>query len=154
MDIRTVDSPEGLAACRAIRREVFIDEQGVSEEEEWDGLDEQCIHVIALPAADSPWRDAVGCARLLLCDGGIGKAQRVAVRATSRGTGVGRLLMEALHTQAQQHGCVDVVLGAQIQAIPFYLALGYVAEGDAFMDAGIPHRMMRRRLVSRPQYKP
>lgn len=133
---------DALARCIDIRREVFIAEQGVPEAEEIDGRDPDCTHFLALEE-DTP----VGCARLLVTDGGEAKAQRVAVLKSYRGRGVGVLIMRALEDAAQTHGHTCVILGAQLSAVPFYERIGYVAYGDVFLDAGIEHRMMRRPLA-------
>ncbi|WP_458527117.1 GNAT family N-acetyltransferase [Onishia taeanensis] len=120
-----------------IRRRVFIEEQAVPVEDEWDGRDPDCLHVLA-------WRGSValGTARLLP-DGHIG---RVAVLAEARGLGIGVALMQAAIDAARAKGHTRVELAAQLQALAFYEHLGFVAFGDAFMDAGIPHRNMRLEL--------
>ncbi|MGS2743007.1 GNAT family N-acetyltransferase [Halomonas sp. LS-001] len=124
-----------------IRRAVFVVEQQVPEEEEWDGLDPSCTHFLAwLPttpeSTDQP--TPVGTARLLP-DGHIG---RVAVLASARGKGVGVALMKAAIDAARQQKHERVVLSSQLHALPFYEQLGFCAYGDVFMDAGIPHREM------------
>ncbi|WKD29498.1 GNAT family N-acetyltransferase [Halomonas sp. KG2] len=116
-----------------IRRVVFIEEQSVPQEEEWDGRDEQCSHFIAY-LEDQP----VGTARLLP-DGHIG---RVAVLDSARGAGIGYQLMEAAIQAAREAGHTHVALSAQLHALAFYQRLGFVAHGGTFMDAGIPHREM------------
>lgn len=116
-----------------IRRVVFIEEQSVPQEEEWDGRDEQCSHFIAY-LEDQP----VGTARLLP-DGHIG---RVAVLDSARGAGIGYQLMEAAIQAAREAGHPHVALSAQLHALAFYQRLGFVAHGGTFMDAGIPHREM------------
>ncbi len=116
-----------------IRRVVFIDEQQVPQEEEWDGRDPACRHFLATLDGKP-----VGTARLLP-DGHIG---RVAVLADVRGAGVGGLLMNAAVAAAQRLGHRQVALSAQLHALAFYERLGFVAHGDEFMDAGIPHREM------------
>ena len=116
-----------------IRRVVFIDEQQVPKNEEWDGQDSACRHFLAYLNGQP-----VGTARLLP-DGHIG---RVAVLADARGSGIGGRLMEAAITAAQRIGHRQVALSAQLQALAFYERLGFVAHGDTFMDAGIPHREM------------
>lgn len=126
------------AELRSIRTLVFIEEQQVPEELEWDGLDDHCRHVLARSAQG----EAIGTARLL-ADGHIG---RMAVLAPWRGKGVGSAILEKLLTMAQQEGMQEVELAAQIQAIPFYERLGFRAFGEEFMDAGIPHRNMARQL--------
>lgn len=120
-------------AASEIRRKVFIDEQNVPQDEEWDGLDTECLHFLAMLDGQP-----VGTARLLP-DAHIG---RVAVLANARGTGIGVLLMQAAIEAARQAGHPQVVLSAQVHALAFYQRLGFIAHGDAFMDAGIPHREM------------
>lgn len=133
--------------CLTLRREVFIDEQGVSEADEIDDLDDICVHFLAFPHERASLDEAYGTARLWpRPDEGLAKAQRVAVRASARGQGVGRALMLALEEEARRLGLREVVLGAQLSAMPFYEALAYEAYGDVFDDAGIPHRMMRKRI--------
>lgn len=116
-----------------IRRVVFIDEQQVPQEEEWDGLDSACLHFLATLQGEP-----VGTARLLP-DGHIG---RVAVLSRARGTGIGYQLMQAAIHAARDAGHTQAVLSAQLHALAFYERLGFVAHGDVFMDAGIPHREM------------
>ena len=120
-------------AASPIRRIVFIEEQRVPQAEEWDGRDDESLHFLAT-LAGTP----VGTARLLP-DGQIG---RVAVLASTRGTGVGYQLMKAAIQAAKTAGHTRVALSAQLHALAFYERLGFVAHGDVFMDAGIPHRAM------------
>ncbi|MEM1418220.1 MAG: GNAT family N-acetyltransferase [Myxococcota bacterium] len=132
-----------LADAHAIRRTVFIEEQGVTEREEIDGLDPVCTHFVAY-RGETP----VGTARLRVTDEGVAKAERVAVLSGERGRGTGAALMEALHAAARDAGHGEVVLGAQLSAVPFYARLGYETFGEPFEDARIPHRWMRRALGS------
>lgn len=125
-------------AMRAIRQAVFIDEQQVPVEEEWDGLDPQCRHVLARDDAGAP----IGTGRLTP-QRSIG---RMAVLADWRGRGVGAALLQALVDQARALGWDRVSLHAQVHAIGFYQRHGFVAEGDPFMEAGIEHRSMQRML--------
>ena len=126
----TIDAP----ALQLVRRTVFIDEQRVPENLEWDELDPQCVHALAHDGAGAP----IGCARLL-ADGHIG---RVAVLAPWRGRGVGDALMTCLIGEARTRGHARVVLNAQTQAMPFYARHGFAAEGPPFEEAGIPHQAM------------
>lgn len=119
----------------AVREQVFIQEQHVPVELEWDGEDETALHVLA----ESPDGKVIGTARMLE-DGHIG---RVAVLPAWRGRGIGSELMRALLRYAEQAGLKSVYLDAQVDAIDFYARLGFSASGDVFMDAGIPHRHMR-----------
>lgn len=136
--VRRADWIRDQPTLRHIRRAVFVDEQQVPEALEWDGIDGECRHVIAENAAG----EAVGCARLLP-DGHIG---RVAVLAPARGQGVGNALLESMIVLAAELGHKRVVVNAQTHALAFYERHGFVASGDEFDDAGIPHRTMERYL--------
>jgi len=133
--------------CLQIRREVFIEEQGVAEGLELDGLEAECVHFLAWKDGDRELEQAIGTARLWIDATGIAKAQRVAVLETARGDGAGRVLMRAVEEVTRSRGIASLVLGAQLTAIPFYESIGYKAYGNFFDDAGILHRMMRRNLV-------
>ena len=126
-------------ALKPLRREVFIVEQGVPEELEWDEYDAVSRHALALIDGE-----AVGCGRLLP-DGHIG---RMALRKVFRGRGVGRMLLAALVSEASGRGLSMLQLHAQTHALGFYAQAGFVAEGVEFDEAGIPHRLMVRRLPS------
>lgn len=126
------------AQLRCLREAVFVREQHVPPELEWDGLDAGCIHAIAY--ADHT--KAVGTGRLLP-DGHIG---RMAVLKAWRGRGVGSQLLQKLMEVAKTENLQEVVLNAQTHALDFYRRHGFVAEGDEFDDAGIPHRRMVRRF--------
>lgn len=132
--IRQASWQQDYAALRRLRKAVFIEEQNVPEELEWDGLDEKALHLLA----EDVQGNAIATARMLP-DGHIG---RVAVLQPWRGRGVGKALMMFLLEFARRHGYRQVFLDAQVGAIDFYQRLGFVAEGDVFMDAGIPHRHM------------
>jgi len=134
--------PDELERCLDIRREVFVGEQGVAPGIEIDGRDARCIHVIALAGGD-----AVGTARLRFTEDGRAKAERVAVRRAFRGTGTGALLMRALEDEARARGHHRLVLNAQVQVLPFYEKLGYAIDGAEFLEAGIAHRAMSKRLT-------
>jgi predicted GNAT family N-acyltransferase len=133
-----VAQPGELAQCRAIRREVFVDEQGVPLHDEMDAHDATATHFLALLDGEP-----VGTARLRTLPDGTPKAERVAVRRAWRRHGIGRALMCALEDAAR---APELVLNAQVAVIPFYERLGYEAEGPVFDEAGIPHRTMRKRL--------
>jgi predicted GNAT family N-acyltransferase len=135
-------SARDRADCNHLRRVVFIEEQGISERDEYDDLDDVCVHFLARAADGTP----LGTARLYFTDDGKAKAQRVAVVQEARKLGVGRAVMVALEREALTRGHDEVVLGAQVSAIPFYLAQSYETFGEPFDDAGIPHRWMRKRI--------
>jgi len=123
---------------RQIRAAVFVVEQGVPLDLEWDGIDAECAHVLAYNDDNL----AIGTGRLLP-DGHIG---RMAVLEPWRHRGVGSALLRELMAIAKERGMQEVVLNAQIQASAFYERHGFVAEGESFLDAGIPHLRMRRPL--------
>ncbi|WFE73322.1 GNAT family N-acetyltransferase [Roseinatronobacter sp. S2] len=130
---------EDLATCHALRRAVFIEEQGVSVIEEVDGRDTDALHILAHKDGQ-----AVGCARILVA-GATGKIGRVCVLAQMRGQGVGVALIEAaLDCLRQIDGVTQARLGAQTHAIGFYERLGFSVDGPEYLDAGIVHRDMVR----------
>lgn len=128
---------DDIAACQALRRAVFIEEQRVSTAEELDGLDDQALHFLA-------WIDGrpVGTARVLR-RGDMAKIGRVCVLAGQRGTGLGRaLMMGVLDHLRSLPGLRRAKLGSQVHALGFYEALGFQAYGPVYLDAGIEHRDM------------
>ncbi|MFT7058237.1 MAG: ElaA protein [Pseudorhodobacter sp.] len=132
-----IEITQDLTACHALRRTVFIDEQGVSEAEEMDDLDGQAVHLLARVAGQP-----AGSARLLTY-GDTGKIGRVCVLQSQRGTGLGAALIHAaVAVFRDQPGVTSVKLGAQIHALVFYEKLGFAAYGPEYDDAGIPHRDM------------
>jgi predicted GNAT family N-acyltransferase len=141
MKITTATTEAARAGCFAVRRAVFIEEQGIPEAEEWDALDDSCTHFLAEDA-----RGPLGCARLI-AQGDTAKIGRVAVMAHARGTGLGRALMAHVMEAARDAGFAQALLEAQLYVIPFYESLGFVAEGPEYDDgSGIFHRVMRRAL--------
>lgn len=132
----TVALTDDLPAAWALRRAVFIEEQAVPEELEVDGLDPQALHLLAT------WEGRpVGTARLLP-KGDTGKIGRVCVLPGMRGRGIGAALVRAAVEELRARGLARARLGSQVHAIPFYEALGFVAEGPVYDDAGIAHRDM------------
>ena len=138
-----IERTDDLDACLAIRREVFIDEQGVPEAEEIDDLDAGAIHLLARDDQGRP----MGTARLLVLDG-TGKIGRVAVRKAARGTGLGAALIRAsMDELCALPGITRLKLSAQTHVIPFYERFGFTAHGPEYDDGGIPHRDMTRDLT-------
>ncbi|RZI42796.1 GNAT family N-acetyltransferase [Herbaspirillum sp. HC18] len=127
------------ADAQSVRYEVFVQEQKVPLDMEWDEMDASCVHAVAYDEAGK----AVGTGRLLP-DGHVG---RMAVRHPARGGGIGAAILAALVDAAQIRGDRAVMLNAQTHAEPFYQRYGFVREGDVFMEAGIPHIHMRRALT-------
>ncbi len=132
--IYTTDWSRGEAQLKALRRRVFIDEQRVPEEMEWEDADHSALHFLAFQGA-SP----IATARLLPS----GQIGRMAVLAEQRGKGIGRQLLLAVLASAKSTQHPNPFLHAQTHALGFYQASGFEDEGEEFMDAGIPHRHMR-----------
>jgi predicted GNAT family N-acyltransferase len=126
------------ARLSCIRRAVFIDEQGVPEDLEWDADDAGSLHFLVIDGAGQ----AIGCARLLP-DGHVG---RMAVLPPWRERGVGRALLAAAVEAARMHGHTMLRLSAQTHAADFYARAGFVAIGAEYEEAGIPHIAMQKCL--------
>jgi predicted GNAT family N-acyltransferase len=149
--VRVAAGPEDLDACFAVRKEVFVVEQEVPEELEYDTYDKSAVHVLAIAEDGTP----LGTGRLLYgadaagkTGGGpeVGSLGRLAVSAAARGLGVGAALVRGIEDAARGRGLGAVDLHAQTHALGFYERLGYEVYGPVFLDAGIDHRAMRRGL--------
>lgn len=136
-DVRLALWEADKPALRAVREAVFVGEQGVPAELEWDEHDATSLHVLA-EVDGTP----VGTGRLLPTD----QIGRMAVLPDWRGRGVGGAILQTLVNLAAARGSKLVGLNAQTRARAFYLRHGFVAVGDEFPDAGIPHIRMRREL--------
>ncbi|WP_341911382.1 YbgC/FadM family acyl-CoA thioesterase [Polaromonas sp. YR568] len=130
------------AHAGAIRSEVFIEEQGIPMEMEWDEADHSAVHAVAYNGLGQP----VATGRLLQHAPGTGKIGRMAVSRVLRGTRLGRDLLHALMAQARQRGDTEVVLHAQRSAEGFYSRLGFTLRGEPFDEVDIPHIEMFRQL--------
>lgn len=135
MLVRDADFTADFASIRHVRETVFVDEQRVPRELEFDDRDPLCVHVLVFEG-DAP----VGTGRLDLAYGG--KVGRVAVLATHRRSGVGAALMNRLHDIAREQRLTHLWCNAQLTAVPFYERLGYVRSGPIFVEAGIDHVKM------------
>ena len=137
--VRLVDWAGAADALSAVRTAVFIVEQRIPADLEWDADDARSLHALAVDADGTP----IGCGRLLP-DGHVG---RMAVLAPWRGRGVGAALLTRLVAAAQARGDARVVLNAQVQAMPFYARFGFAPVGAPFVEADIPHQAMARALA-------
>ncbi|MQY33102.1 Acetyltransferase [Streptomyces sp. RB17] len=149
--VRVAEEPADRDACFAVRKEVFVAEQGVDEAIEYDAYDAVAVHVLAVREDGVP----LGTGRLLHgeaaaaktgADTSVGSLGRLAVAREARGLGIGVALVRAIEDAARARGLTAVDLHAQTHALGFYERLGYAAYGPEFPDAGIPHRAMRRAL--------
>ncbi len=140
VEICRVKTDREMKLVYDIRMEVFVEEQGVPAELEMDGLDDDAVHVLAfvdgIPA---------GCARMLR-KGEENKIGRVAVRKSMRRYGIGTGMCKLLITIAKDEGVRKIYIGSQLAAVDFYTTLGFVKEGDVFMEAGIEHIKMAKSI--------
>ncbi|WP_318466285.1 GNAT family N-acetyltransferase [Photobacterium leiognathi] len=123
---------------RTVREQVFIQEQQIDPEIEFDGLDSEAVHVLVMDG-----EQPLGTGRIL-ADGHIG---RIAIMKSARGQGLGAKVVQTLVEYAQQQGYPRVDLGAQTHAVDFYRKLGFMPYGDEFMEANIPHQAMEQMLA-------
>jgi predicted GNAT family N-acyltransferase len=150
--VREARSAEERAAAWAIREAVFIREQAIAEEIERDELDELAWHFVAWDEDRRP----VGTARVLAIgsdhlpvapgEGKTAKIGRMAVLPEKRRRGVGRQLLDAALDLARREGYPLAELSAQQPVVSFYEKAGFRVEGEPYLEAGIPHRRMSRRL--------
>ena len=133
-----------LAAVFAIRRAVFVVEQGVDPTLEWDNAESDATHLLFV-ANERP----IGAARGRVVDANTIKAERVAVRRSARNEGWGRRLMAAVEAVGVEADADRCLLHAQRRVEGFYHALGYRTVSEAFEEAGIPHVKMERSLPTR-----
>ncbi|MFF4310175.1 GNAT family N-acetyltransferase [Streptomyces sp. 900105755] len=149
--VRIAEDPADLEACFAVRKQVFVVEQRVPEDLEYDAYDPVAVHVLAVREDGVP----LGTGRLLHGavaaaktggDPSLGSLGRLAVSAEARGLGIGIALVRAIEEAARARGLTAVDLHAQTHALGFYERLGYEPYGTEYEEAGIPHRGMRRVL--------
>lgn len=136
--IRRADWATDKDALSLVRRRVFIEEQHVPEDMEWDEHDASSVHFLAESGTGEP----VGCVRLLAG----GQISRLSVLDDRRSEGIGRALLAATIAEAQARGLREIFLHAQTHATSFYEAAGFSVDGGIFVEAGIPHRLMVKPL--------
>lgn len=129
---------ENKNALSEIRRKVFIDEQNVPEELEWDNHDQNCTHILVTDEDNN----AIACGRLK-ADGHIG---RMAVLKSYRSMGIGSSILKKLLNHAESLNIEKVYLHAQISAVSFYEKQGFKVISEEFMDAGIAHKSMEKKI--------
>lgn len=129
-------------AATAIRRQVFVEEQHIPADLEWDSADAACLHALARNHFGVP----LATGRLLEHVPGVAKIGRMAVSRAMRGTRIGRQVLDALMAEARRQGYREVLLHAQLSAENFYLRAGFQRRGEPFEEAGIGHVEMVRAL--------
>ena len=140
-EIRLVAGNRERDAALALRHRVFCEEQGVAIDLEADGRDGEALHVVAV--ADGA---VVGTCRLVL-DGSTAKLGRMAVEPEARGRGIGAALLAGAEREARAAGADRIALHAQAHARELYARGGFAARGEIFVEAGIEHVLMEKRLA-------
>lgn len=142
VDVSIGDWRELGEAAGAIRHQVFVEEQGIPADMEWDAADASCLHAVARNRFGRP----LATGRLLEHVPSVAKIGRMAVQRPMRGTEIGRQVLEALMAEAKTQGYREVLLHAQLSAENFYLRAGFQRRGQPFEEAGIAHVEMVRAL--------
>jgi predicted GNAT family N-acyltransferase len=127
---------DGHTQLKNIREKVFIQEQKVMPELEWDGMDEKAIHFLVFND-----NAAIGCARAIVIKDHM-QLGRMAVLKEYRGQGIGSALLEKAMTIAKLNQLSVIYISAQCHAIDFYKKFGFEVKSDIYLDAEIPHRDM------------
>jgi predicted GNAT family N-acyltransferase len=141
VEVRPARGKDEVRAALDLRRAVFVEEQGVPLAEEQDAHDAAALHLVAVLDGR-----VVGTCRLVPA-GDTVKLGRMAVARGARGRGIAARLPAEADTRALELGARRVALGAQLTALRVYERAGYVARGERFLDAGIEHVMMEKRLA-------
>ena len=139
--VKPAETVQEMEAARGIRLQVFVEEQGVPLEEEFDEHDGSAIHAIALLDGRP-----VGTGRLYRLPSGETRIGRMAVEAAYRRKGIGGQILSFLEDRARRDGASRIVLHAQTYVQSFYYGSGYVANGDPLMEVGIEHIRMVKDL--------
>ena len=142
LDIELGDWPALGQDAAKVRTAVFVQEQGIAQEMEWDGQDESALHVVGRNALGQP----IATARLVGQAGEAGRIGRMAVHRGLRGFHVGQVILQSLVDAASRRGDARVMLHAQRSAEGFYLRQGFTTRGEPFEEAGIAHIEMSRKL--------
>jgi len=142
LTVRTGSWAELGEAAAALRTRVFVREQQIPAEMEWDAADQEALHAVAFNRLGQP----LATGRLLRPRPGVAQVGRMAVHEVLRGSGVGRTVFRTLAQVAAARGDGEVMLHAQRSAQAFYWALGLRERGEPFVEAGIPHIEMSAAL--------
>ena len=139
---KLVASNRELAGSFEVRRQVFIEEQGIPKNLEFDGNDKEALHMVVKDG-----ERVVGTARVLFLAGNQAKLERMAVLKPFRRRRIGRRIISFLNEELRSRRVQQVVLHAQREAVAFYRACGFRELGSPFLEAGIEHIQMQRNLV-------
>ncbi|MCS1350563.1 GNAT family N-acetyltransferase [Mechercharimyces sp. CAU 1602] len=142
LKVITAKSRQQIEQAFYIRKIVFVEEQHVPADEEIDHHEEDATHFLII----TPDEKHVATSRIRFIDENTAKAERIAVLKEYRKGGIGMKLLQKMEEHAKEKQATGIILNAQVQAQGFYERAGYQAEGDTFMDAGIEHIRMRKKL--------
>lgn len=142
LSYKLVASNRELEGSFEVRRQVFIEEQGIPKAMEFDGNDGEALHMVVKDG-----ERVVGTARVLFLAGNQAKLERMAVLKPFRRRGIGRRIISFLNEELRSRRVQQVVLHAQHEAVAFYRACGFLERGPPFSEAGIEHMKMQRSLV-------
>ncbi|MCC5804446.1 GNAT family N-acetyltransferase [Rossellomorea vietnamensis] len=140
MNVEVAKTEDQIQEVFHIRKTVFVEEQQVPLEEEIDEYENHSTHFVLYDQ-----NKAVGAGRFRILDG-VGKVERICVLKSIRGKGAGRTLMLGIEEYAKRQPLSQLKLNAQTYAIPFYEGLGYQVTSEEFLDAGIPHKTMKKTI--------
>ena len=143
VDVKTGSWSELKSCAAPLRTSVFVGEQEIAPELEWDEADETAFHAVVL----NKLGQSVATGRLLQPSRHVAQIGRMAVVKPLRGGHLGQMIVETLLEQARKRGDQKVILHAQCSAEGFYKRLGFTAHGDIFQDAGIDHIEMSMHLT-------
>ena len=138
---KLVSTEEELKGAFGVRRQVFIGEQGIPEETDFDGRDGQALHVVVIEA-----HEVIGTARLQFLSDSQAKLERMAILKPFRRQGIGTGMISYLEKELRKRQVKEVILHAQYTAVPFYQACGFEKEGSPFWEAGMKHVKMKKQL--------
>lgn len=140
MNVKVCENENEIQDAFSVRRTVFIDEQNVPEEEEIDQFEDDATHFVSYHEGTP-----VAAGRFRVVDS-YGKVERICVLKEARKTGSGKAIMSEIEAYAFKNGLHKLKLNAQTHAIPFYASLGYEVVSEEFLDAGIPHKTMIKKI--------
>ncbi|MGK7378600.1 GNAT family N-acetyltransferase [Planococcus sp. 1R117A] len=140
--VKIAEKPIEKEQAYDVRRKVFVEEQGIPLHIELDEFDDSAVHFVAYEL-----EQPIAAARIRELEMGIGKIERVCVLPEYRGQHVGLLMMNEMEQYAQKAGLFTLKLNAQSYAVPFYEKLDYSVNSPEFLDAGVPHRAMEKKII-------
>lgn len=138
---KLVSSTKELEGALKVRREVFIKEQGISPEEEYDGCDEEALHMVVMDRGK-----VIGTARVRFLSDRQAKIERMAILKSFRRRGIGSRILSFLNEELDDKQVDELVLHAQYSVMAFYRSCGFKEIGSPFLEADIKHIKMKKRL--------